>query len=79
MTETQRLNSRGLANGWHAQQLQRNAERSGQTMAEYFSAEIAMAAAYSVPAVATKVRGGYAHYRFNDGSTIRLPHRAKTA
>jgi ribonuclease I len=74
MTEVQRINGRGFARGWHATELQRKATAAGQSMAEYFAAEIALASAFNVPAEATVIKGGRVHYRFIDGSVTSFRH-----
>lgn len=79
MTEVERINSKGFGNGWHAAQLRDRASRAGQTMAEYFSAEVALASAFNVPGTAFKLRAGRIHYRFLDGSEAVFRHQSRKA
>ena len=73
-TEAERINARGLAKGWHAEELQRRAKQSGQTMAALFRAESACLAGFNVPARAVSVVSTGAgfirvNYEFLDHST----------
>ncbi|WP_163066009.1 hypothetical protein, partial [Acinetobacter baumannii] len=74
LTEIQRINGAGLARGWHAEMLQRDANQVGRTMATIHNERVAGAAAFSVPAEAIAIRGGRVHYRFLDGSETSHPY-----
>lgn len=77
MTHQQEINSRGLASGWHAQELQAKAARTGQTMAELFRESIRDSSAFNVPAACTRVSLVYVYYRFTDGSELKFPNRRR--
>lgn len=65
------INSRGLARGWHAEQLQARALRTGHTMSFQFGLDNADAVAFNVPAEAIKATPQWITYQFIDGSTTR--------
>lgn len=73
MSKAALINSKGYANGWHAQMLQAEAARTGVTMAGLFHQKIGTA--YNVPATCTKVDSVWCYYRFADGSTARYPNQ----
>lgn len=71
------INSRGLARGWHAEQLASNAKRLGETMADLFKRKVANSSAFSVPATCIKVTATKIYYQFNDGSKADFPNQRK--
>lgn len=80
--EMDRINSRGLANGWHAQQLAAKTKEAQKvlpdaTMADVFRASLVNTVAFSVPAKCTKVSALYTHYVFSDGSTAKFRNRER--
>lgn len=68
MTKLELINCRGLANGWHAQQLQHKSIKQGKTMAVCFNRSIQNSIAFSVPARAIKITSKFITYQFLDGS-----------
>lgn len=68
------INARGWARGWHAMQLQKEAEQTGRTMAALHLERVANVSAFNVPGEATAIRGGKVHYRFLDGSVCSHPY-----
>lgn len=70
------INSRGLARGWHAEQLEKEAKRTNQTMAEIFTCKVS-SIAFSVPATCIKATAAKIYYQFNDGSKADFPHQRK--
>jgi hypothetical protein len=66
------INSRGMAGGWHAEQLAARAKREGRSMADVFADSVRGSSAFSVPARATKATAAYITYRFSDGSTAKF-------
>jgi hypothetical protein len=77
VTEIERINSNGLARGWHAQQLQAHAKRTGRTMASLHVESTRNASAFSVPAEATHIKGGFVYYQFMDGSVVAHVHQKR--
>jgi hypothetical protein len=75
MKRIDEINSRGWANGWHAQELENNAKAQGKTMAELFAVQIANSSAWNVPAKAVKVTSAYVYYEFADGSTSKFANQ----
>jgi hypothetical protein len=75
--ELARINGRGHARGWHAQQLQTKAARDGRSMADAFLESIENASAFNVPAEAVQIRRGRVLYRFADGSEAEFLHQAR--
>lgn len=73
--ELARINGRGHANGWHAQELEKRAAREGRTMAAVELAE--RGAAFNVPAEAVAIERGHVVYRFRDGSETRVRQVAR--
>lgn len=69
-TVIQKLNERGWARGWHAQELQGRAKRRGMTMAALFLEEIQGMSAYNFLAEAIEVKRGLVLFRCLDGSTF---------
>lgn len=71
------INERGYANGWHAQELEREARRLHRTMAAVFRKRAENSSAFNVPATCTAVVGRRAFYKFKDGSTadFELPEK----
>lgn len=63
-----RINKRGLAHGWHAEQLQAKAVRGEAKMADIFKESVDDSIAFNVPAECVKVSGRKAYYKFMDGS-----------
>lgn len=76
MTKKDEINSLGLANGWHAQQLRTLAKRLNKPMAEVFRSQIAHLSAYNVPAECVKTTQSLHYYRFLDGSEDKYPARS---
>jgi hypothetical protein len=72
MTKLEHINSRGLINGWHAQQLQRKSIESVETMASSFNRSIQNSLAFSVPAKAIKITSRFITYQFLDGSISKF-------
>lgn len=72
MKRIDQINSRGYANGWHAEQLQARAARQGETMADCFKRETLNSAGFNVPAQCVKVTKNWIHYQFADGSKARF-------
>lgn len=71
------INSRGMAGGWHAQQLQARAAREGRTMADVFKESIRGSSAFSVPAKATAITSQWITYQFLDGSKARFENQQR--
>ena len=71
--ELGRINGRGHAHGWHAQQLQAEAGRQGRSMADVFRDSIQESSAFNVPAEAVCIHRGRVFYRFADGSEADFP------
>lgn len=71
MKRIDEINSRGFARGWHAEMLQKDAQRTGETMAVLFRRKIENSSGFNVPAEAVKVTSYYIYYTFLDGSTDR--------
>jgi len=71
------INARGLAKGWHAEQLLAEAKQNGETMAECHARKVENSSAFSVPALCTKVTSAWVHYEFLDGSTTKYPNQGK--
>ena len=74
MTVLDEINSRGLANGWHAEALEKEAKRGGETMADCFARRASVSYALSVPALAIRATSAWIFYRFRDGSLSRYPN-----
>ena len=75
MTAAQEINARGLARGWHAEQLELRAKRMDMTMADAFAATFRNGTvAYNVPAECIKVTSAWITYRFTDGSIGKYPN-----
>lgn len=72
------INGRGWANGWHAQELQKEAQRTGQTMVECFNRKIAGASAFNVPAECVKADSQWIYYEFADGSKAQFVNCRKS-
>lgn len=74
--ELNRINARGLYNGWHAQQLQRRAQVSMVTMNVLFQNDRrgVSTSAYNVPGKAIAIDSVFVTYEFLDGSTGKYPH-----
>ncbi len=72
MTKLESINCRGLANGWHAQQLHKTSIKQGETMSECFNRSIQNNIAFSVPAKAIKINSQFITYQFLDGSTSQF-------
>jgi hypothetical protein len=72
--ELARINARGHARGWHAEQLQANAARDGRSMADSFRESVQEASAFNVPAEAVGIERGSIVYRFADGSEAAFPY-----
>lgn len=77
MSTKDEINERGLARGWHAEQLLAEAKQSGETMAECHARKVANSSAFSVPALCTKVTSAWVHYEFIDGSTVKYRNQGK--
>ena len=77
MNRVEEINSKGLARGWHAEQLAKNAQRAGQTMAELFQRKVKDSAAFNVPATCIKATKTTIYYQFNDGSKADFPNTRK--
>lgn len=75
MKHIDEINGRGLANGWHAQELAKKAAAAGKSMAECFRESIANSSAFNVPATCIKVTAGWITYRFSDSSTARFQNQ----
>lgn len=73
-SEVQRINDRGLANGWHAQKLLKEAQSKGITMAELHNIKTIYSSASNCPAKCLKVGSNYIHYEFIDGSKLTLAY-----
>lgn len=76
MTQVERINARGYARGWYADQLASECRWTGETMAERFW-RTGRGPAFNVPAECTRVVGAGAgmrriFYRFADGSTLNF-------
>lgn len=67
-----KINARGWANSWLAEQLKARAVNEKKTMAEVFEEDIQDSCAFNVPAMCIKLTKAYAFYVFNDGSAIRI-------
>ena len=72
MNKLERVNCRGLANGWHAQQLQQKSIKQGETMSVCFNRSIQNSIAFSVPAKAIKITSKFITYQFLDGSVSQF-------
>lgn len=68
MSQLESINCRGLANGWHAQQLQQRSHDNGETMSVCYERSIKNSSACSVPAKAIKITNAFITYQFLDGS-----------
>lgn len=79
MTQLESINARGLARGWHAEQLQAKAASMGVTMATAFLASLGNTSAFNVPAEAVKCTPQWITYRFIDGSETRFRNREARA
>jgi len=77
-TEVERINAQGLGAGWHAERLKDDAVSLGLPMAVLFGRRVATAAAYAVPAFATRIKGDRVYYRFLDGSEAWFPYQKRT-
>jgi hypothetical protein len=77
MTLIEQINSRGHANGWHAEQLEKRAKDNGRTMAQQHLSDTAGCAAFNVCGTAVKAVGRTVTYRFKDGSEVKhdLPEK----
>lgn len=73
----EKINSNGHANGWLAQQLQKESTRLNISMAKLFRAKIENSVAYNVPAKAVKSDSRYVYYEFIDGSKDYYPIPSK--
>jgi hypothetical protein len=73
--ELARINGRGHARGWHAQELQKRAAREGHTMAALFADHVRQTTAFNVPAEAVRISRGRVHYRFADGSEAAFAYQ----
>ena len=73
--ELARINGRGHAHGWHAQELQKRAAREGHTMAALFAQDVHETSAFNVPAAAVRMWRGRVYYRFADGSEAAYAHQ----
>lgn len=65
-----KINSRGHANGWAAQQLAKQAAKQGETMAAVWLRSTSDSVAYNVPAKAIIATETKAIYVFLDGSEV---------
>lgn len=74
MTLKDQINSRGWADGWHAQELEKRAKHQGRTMATVWAEETEGATAYNVPGRCLKIHHkdgeAWGTFQFIDGSTI---------
>ena len=68
MTKLESINCKGLANGWHAQQLHKTSIKQAETMAVCFNRSVQNSLAFSVPARAIKINSEFITYQFLDGS-----------
>lgn len=67
-----RINGRGHARGWHAQQLHARAIREGRGMADLFLDSLRDTCAFTVPAEAVRMRRRLVVHRFSDGSEAEI-------
>lgn len=70
MNEVDRINDNGFANGWHAQQLLKDSQAKGATMANLWNEKTKGKSAFNVYARCTKVTSNLVHYEFLDKSTV---------
>jgi hypothetical protein len=75
--ELARINGRGHARGWHAEQLAAKATREGRSMADVFLVTIENASVFNVPAEAVQIERGQVVHRFADGSEVQFPHQRR--
>jgi hypothetical protein len=78
-TEIERINERGLENGWHAQRLKERAGTRATTMSSLWLDDTKNSVACSVPAKAIELKGSRLTYRFLDGSTVTRTYQAHAA